>query len=436
MKINNFIKDDNFIENCLFSLFLLLPIFFLIGNFTVNLIYILVSIIFALGLLTKKIKINFKDQLFYLLVFLFLTFIINLFFSNDIKLTLPRIIKFITIILFVLSFKYLLKFLNKEKFSKIYKFWTIIFFIVIIDLIFEIISGRNIIGNKSLLPGRLSGFTGDEMVIGNYFSAFALIAISSIHLKYKNLKFDLFFIVLIIFLSFLIGERSNFLKTLLMISFFIFFIQELKLRYILVFFVTLIMFLNLLILSNQNYKTRYFSQLKNFLSSEGINYYLNETQYGAHFKISKEIFLNYPIFGVGIKNFRIESFKKKYEGILSKHLNAYKIDDDYGLSADKPTFGKWTGGSTHPHQLHYEFLSETGLFGYLSFLIFILISLRLSIKSFLKEKNLFQLSGILFVTVSLIPIIPSGSFFSTFTSGLFWINYALMMSYINFNTKF
>ena len=135
------------------------------------------------------------------------------------------------------------------------------------------------------------------------------------------------------------------------------------------------------------------------------------------------------------KNFRVESFDKKYEGILSKHLNAFDINDDYGLSADKPLFGKWTGGSTHPHQLHYEFLAETGLFGYLSFFLFMFYSLQLAISSYLRKKNSFQLSGILFVIVSLIPIIPSGSFFSTFTSGLFWINYALMMGYVNFNTK-
>ena len=206
-------------------------------------------------------------------------------------------------------------------------------------------------------------------------------------------------------------------------------------KFYLVFFSILVVFLSLLISMNENYKIRYSSQLKNLLNSDGLSFYINKTEYGAHFKISKEIFFNYPIFGVGIKNFRVESFDKKYEGILSKHLNVFDIDDDYGLSADKPLFGKWTGGSTHPHQLHYEFLAETGLFGYLSFFLFIFYSLKLAISSYLKKKNSFQLSGILFVVASLIPIIPSGSFFSTFTSGLFWINYALMMGYVNLNTK-
>ncbi|MDC1224444.1 hypothetical protein N8Z31_03000, partial [Pelagibacteraceae bacterium] len=86
--------------------------------------------------------------------------------------------------------------------------------------------------------------------------------------------------------------------------------------------------------------------------------------------------------------------------------------------------------ATHPHQIHLEILSETGTFGYLSFLIFILLSLFLSLKNYFKNKNVFQLSGIIFVLTSLIPMLPSGSFFTTFSSGIFWVNYALMIAYI------
>jgi len=54
----------------------------------------------------------------------------------------------------------------------------------------------------------------------------------------------------------------------------------------------------------------------------------------------------------------------------------------------------------------------------------------LFLKSYKKKRNLFQLSGAIYILVSLIPLLPSGSFFSTYTSGLFWINYAVMVSYI------
>ena len=145
----------------------------------------------------------------------------------------------------------------------------------------------------------------------------------------------------------------------------------------------------------------------------GITKYLSASPYGAHYGITEQIFINNPAFGVGVKNFRIESYKKE---------NLNNIDNVFVESG-------W-GGNTHPHQVHYEFLAETGLFGYISFLIFILLSIYFSIKNFLVHKDIFQLCGILFVISSLIPLIPSGSFLSTYNSSIFWLNYSLMVSYI------
>ena len=124
-------------------------------------------------------------------------------------------------------------------------------------------------------------------------------------------------------------------------------------------------------------------------------------------KIFKENF----VFGVGIKNFRHESGKKIYEN------REYLLTD--------------LRQATHPHQIHHEFLSETGIFGYSCFLIFILSSIYLGFKSYLKTKNLYQLSAIIFVITSLLPLLPSGSFLSTYVSGIFWLNFAIMNSYIH-----
>ena len=158
-----------------------------------------------------------------------------------------------------------------------------------------------------------------------------------------------------------------------------------------------------------NYKTRYYHQVSLLFKKDGIKNYLNNSQYGALYKTASIIYSNNKIFGVGIKNFRIESQKEKYQN----------FDHPYNKLS-----------STHPHQIHYEFLSETGLFGYISFLLLVFFSVYLSLKSYLQKKNLYQLSGMLFVLVSLLPLLPSGSFFSTYFSGLFWINYSLMTGYI------
>ena len=83
--------------------------------------------------------------------------------------------------------------------------------------------------------------------------------------------------------------------------------------------------------------------------------------------------------------------------------------------------------SIHPHQVHFEFLSELGLIGYIYFIIFFLTTILVSFKNYLKSKDYFQLSALLFITASLIPLIPSGSFFTTYSATLFWINFSIMM---------
>ena len=149
---------------------------------------------------------------------------------------------------------------------------------------------------------------------------------------------------------------------------------------------------------NQDYKHRYYDQIKKLYEKDGLISYYKNSQYGAHHYTAVKVFYEFPIFGVGIKNFRYESSKPKYEDLKFENTNARQ--------------------ATHPHQIHLEFLSETGIVGYLSFMIFILLSLIISLRNYLQNKNIFQLSGILFVLSSLLPVLPSGSFLSTFNSGI------------------
>ena len=410
-------QNKSLLEKLLFFFFSVYPVSFLIGNFVINLFLAIFFFIFSTGLLFNKFKIyNQNKILIYTLLFLFASLIINLIFSKNFDLTLPRVLKFILIIGSILSFKQLVISFNKKELNSLYKIWIIIFFIVIIDLIFELIFKSNIIGLSSKIPGRLSSFTGKEMIIGHYFSAFCLITMSYIHLNFKKISIGFFVALFFIILSFLIGERSNFFKTLIIVSAFIFFIYEIKLKYKILSFSLIIVLFVSIINFNENYKNRYFKQFSKILAKNGISFYLDNSIYGAHYNVAKEIFKDNPVFGVGIKNFRIESFSNKYDNLNHKY-NTQR-------------------GNTHPHQIHYELLAETGLLGYLTFMIFILISLYFFLKSYKKNRNIYQFSGMLFVLVNLIPLLPSGSFFSTYSAGLFWINYSIMFGYINKEIKF
>ena len=401
------------IKNSLVVLFSVFPIAILLGNLSINLSIILISLIFLVSLVAKKVIFKNQNRTFLLLAFFFISLVINLLFSNNFGLSAPRVIKFIFIIFFITSFKFLIINLRENQINKIYKIWSIIFTIVVIDLIIEFFKGTNIIGLSSVMPGwRLASFTGMESVIGNYFFGFVLITLAYVYQNVTNgKKLNLLLAMFFIIISFIIGERANFIKTFLIITCFIFLVYDFSLRskiFSLLAFASLtIILLNF----NTSYKNRYFSpHLQTLLEKDGLSKYLQTSQYGAQYNVAIEIFKDNPVFGVGIKNYRIENLNSKYNDLKHKENRL-----------------RW---GTHPHQIHLEILSETGLFGFICFFIFMALSIFFSIKSYLTNKNFYQLSGILFILASMLPLLPSGSFLSTYTSSIFWLNYALMIGYI------
>jgi hypothetical protein len=143
----------------------------------------------------------------------------------------------------------------------------------------------------------------------------------------------------------------------------------------------------------------------------GIIETYKETQHGAHFDAAIKIFEKNILFGVGNKNFREECQKDVY------------INNDYARTAQRC--------STHPHQIYYELLSEHGLIGTISLLSVIFYSLFNGIKIYLLNKNSIHLASILFVFAQFLPVIPSGSFFTTWSSTIFWLNFSILIFYNN-----
>ena len=123
------------------------------------------------------------------------------------------------------------------------------------------------------------------------------------------------------------------------------------------------------------------------------------------YKSGYQVFKNYPILGVGNKNYRIETCAENFKQNKSK--------ENYVCQ-------------THPHQIYLEILSEHGLLGSLIFLslLFFLVFKYLNVIIF--SKNDIQLGCLIYLIINFLPILPSGSFFGDFNSTLFWINLSLM----------
>ena len=165
---------------------------------------------------------------------------------------------------------------------------------------------------------------------------------------------------------------------------------------------------------NQDIKNRYmefFNRINVENQSSSLNEKFGNIKYIVHYKTAFKIFKNYPYLGVGSKNFRNECLKEIYYN-----------------DKDKLTYLRC---STHPHNAHFELLSEQGIIGYLLFLSFIIYFLFSCFKIWIIKKDYLIIFGSFYILTFFIPLLPGGSIFSTFNGTLFW----LILSLSNYRLK-
>ena len=390
--------------NFISSIFIILiPIFFLTGSLIINIAIILFDLFFLYTLIKNRELNYLNNKYFFVLLIFWFYLIFNLFFiSINFDESLPRSLGFIRFIIFAFAISYFFEKKSNHIIKQILGFWTLVFLFISFDLIFEFVFGFNVFGYKSEFAGRLASVLNEELKIGHFYSAFILLALITIQNKIKdnNNNQNIFFFSIIFFLiiSLLIGERSNLIRTFIMILFFIFLIERKNFfKKIFTIFIFLIL-MTTISFNNPSFHDRIWAKLLKPLFKNPIEL-VSSSKYGSHYNVAIQVFENNKLFGVGLKNYRQEVTKKEYD----------------------------RDASIHPHQTHFEILSELGLVGYICFLLMFLYIIFHSFKSFLKDKNKLKLCGLLFVIVSLLPILPSGSFFTTFGAALFWFNFSFLL---------
>ena len=391
------------IQNINIFLISILPIALIVGSLVSNLVIVLICLFFISDLILKKNLIYLNKFNFYFLLIINVYLIINSFFISENDESLIKSFAFLRFFILAYAISYYLILSD----DRILKIWTILFLIVSIDITFEYFYGKNILGFESSYKGRISSFTGEELKIGGYYFGFIFLCLLFIK-QYKQ-KYFLIFAITFFVISLLIGERSNFAKILIMYSLFFIFFYEAKILKkigILCFF---ILICSIILISSQSLKTRFVNQFFNqdliekakfFNKEKNYKKIISENRHFSHYYVATSIFKENILFGSGFKSFRVESLKDKY-----------KKDDIYG-------------GSTHPHQFHFEILSELGIVGYIlifSNLIYVIF------RKFNYKKEFYRSGALLFIVASLIPILPSGSFFTSYGATIFFINYSFLI---------
>ena len=409
MNFLSLVNFKNYIRNFFLILFSILPLSFIAGSviLEINIFFINISFIILI-FVNKEFQFVKSKPIIYLLI-LYIYLIFNSLISINIYEGLLRNLGFLRFVILFSAFNYF--FLDKNFYSKIFKLWTVFFLIISIDVFIEQFTGKNILGfnygvrfiddGNTLMNGRIVSFFKDEPIVGGFINGFYLILIGFFLNKSKIKKFNLLIpiILMIIFFAAIMfsGERSNTIKAFLGLIVFIFFMKHIDFKKKLTIFLTSITIVFIVIINMEFLTIRYISNIQNILKKHSIYFDLYSS--GFH------VFQNNKFFGVGNKNYRIETCSKK---IL--------------LDIDKK---KVYHCNNHPHQIYFELLSEHGLVG-TSIIIFILFKLVFSkIFKVFYNNNYLKIGSLIYMIFVFTPLIPSGAFFSSNLLTIFILNLSI-----------
>ena len=428
-KINN----NSFSKNFIYSIVIFFPIIITMKSLVLNMFTILLSltyVIFFFDDLKKKL-FNF-DIINFVLIFLFYIFINTIINYQNFEIVLKSLGNF-RYILISLSVFFVLQQLSSQK-KKIFFFINLFFICLIgLDIIYQYNFKENIFGFPAQMCteqnecARHSGVFKDELIAGAYLSQLGLLFLvlikgeKIIQNRYRNLFTSLIFLLLLCSILYA-GERNAYLITFLSIIIF----YLLKKKFFI--FIKLLIFLMLIVglMSQSSYVIK--NRLIKFVDSGAICKKedsdcviikkMSENPWIYHYKAAIELFLQKPITGHGLKSFRQKCHETNIDKDTVKYNHKYR---DYRAC------------SSHPHSYVFEFLSEQGLIGLLFYIGLILLILKGVIENFLKDKNKNRiiLFGIGAIILSVIfPFKPSGSFFSTFNSSLFFYLLGFLVFYL------
>ena len=407
-------KENNYIKFFEFSAFCSIPIFFILGSFFVNSVLVLMSLYCIFLGINKNYYLSKKD--YFIITFAFIFLLINSYLSDFTSYTLQKSSSYFRFLLF---FYFCLYFLITSKSSQ-KKFFSFLISIVVVFVIFDLIiqyfTGTDLFGYKvdhTIAYGRLGGPFGKEYIVGSYLFCFGLISYAFLRQFYNiNYIYQVLYLSLISVAIFITGERNAFLCTLLfMITLFILNKKSRKT----IFTVSLIViFICSLILKNDKYLSDRYSFktipiiINDNKSQDGNNFDLEKTKksflinkkdiiinshWFMHYRAGIKIFENNKIIGSGFRTFRFE---------------CHNLTDKKNILC-----------SNHPHNIYIELISDTGLIG---FLLFMILILSIVVNFFKKKLYKKEFTSILICILAsfIFPLKPHGSLFSTTNAFMIW----------------
>lgn len=392
-------------------LIIILPVSLLFSNIISEAIVFILILILFFKIDKSVLKKNFNSKIFFLLLLLSAYFIFNYFINFEKDPSFLRSFFFIRFPLYTFAI-YLILENFRINIKRIFTYWFIILTIILFDIFFQYSFGKNILGYQSILHGdfmRLGGFLDDELKISNLIIHFFVPIFSYFHFKSDLSKKNVFLLFLFFSVTYmavlLTGERSNFITFSIFIVLYILFTN---LRKFLIYFliigtpIVLISFQTIDDGLKKRMTNNIFSSYKeSFFKNNEKGFLYKNNQYFAHYSAALQISQDYPLFGVGLKNFRVFCKDEKYKS---------KIHPDFQDGYC----------STHPHSFYFEIISETGYLGLALFAVSFFYFFYKFFNFSYKKKNYLLFGNSLILFLFFLPILPRGSFFTNWNAMIFW----------------
>lgn len=408
----------------LFSFYglLLMPLAYIFSAASINVIILLIVINLIVSSFIYKNYSIFNNNLFKTILIFWIYILVQSFFFEHANVL--KSFFFLRFLILPFGICYLLN----NNFNKIYLIKYFYLFVVLFvagDVFLQFSTGKDLLGYRAdFINGfegfpfekwdthalqRFSGPFGYDKKAGSFLLFFGVIGyfLNNNIIKNKNYFFLFLFLVSLTISITITGDRTPIIILFLMIVLLIIFEKNLRLKSLFVLFIFLLTF-SVILFFSKGIKYRFVGNILEYsiVKNSTVNTSKNETTinervkklsldnpWAAHYLTAYEIFKDSPVFGKGIRSFRYECLK--YPQIQSSYANARC--------------------STHPHNLLLEILIEIGIVGLLLF-IFMLY------KFFTLKRLFYSNSVILYLFIATImPIKPTGAFFSTWFGSILWL---------------
>ena len=425
-KINSSLSKE-----VLINLFIaLIPLSFLIGNLAINLNILMICV---LGIMIYGFQIfEINEKIYKYLIYSFFIYIIlitlfrnlpNLAINLEYQKNIFKSFFFLRFLVLFLVINKLLEF-KKINISLFYFSSAFCSFFLGLDIVIQLIFGKDIFGVLPMVEKAYNGFFGEEKVAGSFLQKFSIFFIIYIRLFLltadikKNFYMILSFLIFLVIIYFTNNKFPLIIYAFSCLFYFAaeFFIIKKKNYFVFIFLLFPIIFLSL-------YKTNSFNFNAKLTSFYGNARYIviNIPKLFYH---GEESFNEPRQIGVGSGHMPIYNqtvnlwYKNK---VLGSGLRSIRINCKQNpkiKSGDRPgRNGMNQMCAPHPHNYTLELLLDLGIIGFvLIYLIFILFSIRF-IKFFMsRSKQNLKILGIPFFLIlffEFFPIKSSGSFFST-----------------------